>query len=85
MEDRGLLLKGEITMMKAIKNFMNKQWTWGDLLQTVRRCIRTVCCSHRCICGMGKVAGTQGTERNSESKSGRVRDLIKIRPLPFYF
>ncbi len=29
MEDRGLLLKGEITMMKAIKNFMNKQWTWG--------------------------------------------------------
>ena len=29
MEDRGLTLKGEITMMKAIKNFMNKQWTWG--------------------------------------------------------
>lgn len=29
MEDRGLLLKGEITMMKAIKNFMDKQWTWG--------------------------------------------------------
>ena len=29
MEDRGLLLKGEITMMKAIKNFMNKQWTRG--------------------------------------------------------
>ena len=26
---RGLTLKGEITMMKAIKNFMNKQWTWG--------------------------------------------------------
>lgn len=29
MEDRGLTLKGEITMMKAMKNFMNKQWTWG--------------------------------------------------------
>ena len=29
MEDRGLLLKGEITMMKAMKNFMDKQWTWG--------------------------------------------------------
>ena len=29
MEDRGLLLKGEITMMKMMKNFMNKQWTWG--------------------------------------------------------
>lgn len=29
MEDRGLSLKGEITMTKAIKNFMNKQWTWG--------------------------------------------------------
>ena len=29
MEDRGLLSKGEITMMKAIKNFMDKQWTWG--------------------------------------------------------
>lgn len=29
MEDRGLTLKGEITMMKAMKNFMDKQWTWG--------------------------------------------------------
>lgn len=29
MEVRGLTLKGEITMMKAIKNFMNKPWTWG--------------------------------------------------------
>ena len=29
MEDRGLTLKGEITMMKAMKNFMNKQWTWS--------------------------------------------------------
>ena len=30
MEVRGLTLKGEITMMKAIKNFMNKPITWGD-------------------------------------------------------
>ena len=30
MEVRGLTLKGEITMMKAIKNFMNKPVTWGD-------------------------------------------------------
>lgn len=29
MEVRGLTLKGEKTMMKAIKNFMNKPWTWG--------------------------------------------------------
>lgn len=32
MEVRGLTLKGKITMMKAIKNFMNKMnepWTWG--------------------------------------------------------
>ena len=29
MEVRGLTLKGEITMMKAIKNFMNKPITWG--------------------------------------------------------
>ena len=29
MEVRGLTLKGEILMMKAIKNFMNKPWTWG--------------------------------------------------------
>ena len=28
-EVRGLTLKGEKTMMKAIKNFMNKPWTWG--------------------------------------------------------
>ena len=30
MEVRGLTLKGEITMMKAIKNFMKKPITWGD-------------------------------------------------------
>ena len=30
MKIRGLTLKGEITMMKAIKNFMNKPITWGD-------------------------------------------------------
>lgn len=30
MEVRGLTLKGKITMMKAIKNFMNKPITWGD-------------------------------------------------------
>ena len=29
MEDRGLTLKGEITMMKAIKNFMDKPITYG--------------------------------------------------------
>lgn len=29
MEVRGLTLKGEITMMKAIKNFMNKPITYG--------------------------------------------------------
>lgn len=29
MEVRGLTLKGEITMMKAIKNFMDKPITWG--------------------------------------------------------
>ena len=57
----------------------------GDLLQAVRRCGRSVVCTHWRHCGMGKLEGTQGTERNSESKSGRVRDLIKIRPLPFLF
>ena len=30
MEVRGLTLKGEKPMMKAIKNFMNKPITWGD-------------------------------------------------------
>lgn len=29
MEDRGLTLKGEITMMKAMKNFMDKPITYG--------------------------------------------------------
>ncbi len=29
MEDRGLALKGEITMMKAMKNFMDKPITYG--------------------------------------------------------
>nr|DAN91052.1 MAG TPA: hypothetical protein [Caudoviricetes sp.] len=30
MEVRGLTFKGEKSMMKAIKNFMNKPITWGD-------------------------------------------------------
>ena len=30
MEVRGLTLKGEKPMMKAIKNFTNKPITWGD-------------------------------------------------------
>ena len=29
MEDRLIIVKGEITMMKAIKNLMDKLWTWG--------------------------------------------------------
>ena len=33
MEVRGLTLKGEITMMKAIKNFMNKPITYGAYYQ----------------------------------------------------
>lgn len=32
MEVRGLTLKGEITMMKAIKNFMNKPITYDCFL-----------------------------------------------------
>lgn len=34
MEVRGLTLKGEITMMKAIKNFMNKPITYGLISNT---------------------------------------------------
>ena len=37
MEVRGLTLKGEITMMKAIKNFMNKPITYGGLFQILDR------------------------------------------------
>ena len=63
-------------MMKAIKNFMNKQWTWGNYFK-----LRT----HRRHCGMGEVEGAQGTEENSESKSGRVRILKRFALCLFYF
>lgn len=53
-------------MMKAVKDFMDKLWTWGDLLQAVRRCRRSVLRTHRRHRGMGELEGTQGTEGSSE-------------------
>lgn len=38
MEVRGLTLKGEITMMKAIKNFMNKPITYGAYFKYCAAC-----------------------------------------------
>ena len=47
MEVRGLTLKGEITMMKAIKNFMNKPITYGAYFKYC-----TVCASiSLALCG----------------------------------
>ena len=47
MEVRGLALKGEITMMKAIKNFMNKPITYGAYFKYC-----TVCASiSLALCG----------------------------------
>ena len=48
MEDRGLTLKGEITMMKAMKNFMDKPITYGGLCEDVYRRIR----HQRGVCGI---------------------------------
>ena len=42
MEVRGLTLKGEITMMKAIKNFMNKPITYGAYFKYCTVCASTV-------------------------------------------
>ena len=39
MEVRGLTLKGEITMMKAIKNFMNKPITYGAYFKYWTACV----------------------------------------------
>ena len=46
MEVRGLTLKGEITMMKAIKNFMNKPITYGAYFKYCAACasIGLACC-----------------------------------------
>ena len=38
MEVRGLTLKGEITMMKAIKNFMSKPITYGAYFKYCAAC-----------------------------------------------
>lgn len=47
MEVRGLTLKGKITMMKAIKNFMNKPITYGAYFKYC-----TVCASiSLALCG----------------------------------
>ena len=45
MEDRGLTLKGEITMMKAIKNFMDKPITYGGY---AKMCIGAYAISMAC-------------------------------------
>lgn len=50
-------------MMKAIKNFMNKPWTWGTYFKF---------CG---ICRMGKVEREKGIERDAREQSGRVRNL----------
>ena len=41
-------------MMKAIKNFMNKQWTWGTYFKLCGVVAGV-------YCGMGEVEGAQGT------------------------
>ena len=46
MEDRGLLLKGEITMMKAIKNFMDKPIPYGGY---AKMCIGAYAISMACV------------------------------------
>lgn len=42
MEVRGLALKGEIIMMKAIKNFMNKPITYGGLISNTAPYVRAL-------------------------------------------
>ena len=72
-------------MMKAIKNFMNKQWTWGTYFK-----LCGVVAGVYCALIGGIVAWENWKERKElkeiqKANQEEVRDLIKIRPLPFLF
>ena len=67
-------------MMKAIKNFMNKQWTWGTYFK-----LCGVVAGVYCALIGGIVAWEKWKERKELKKIRKSTNSKKIRPLPFLF